>query len=44
MLEPPLVNRDQAKYTFPQVGFAGLVWSALIAVLSLNLPLRFGAD
>src|SRR5215470_407653 len=43
MLDTPTpVNRDHAKYTLPSQ--APPVRSASIAVLSLNLPSRFGAE
>src|ERR1044072_9102181 len=43
MATPPLpVNRDQAKYTVPRHALS--VRSASMAVLSWNLPRRFGAE
>ena len=43
MATPPLpVNRDHTKYTFASQDVP--VRSASIAVLSLNLPRRFGAE
>src|SRR5215204_4749916 len=43
MFDPPLpTNRELAKYTLPRQALC--VRSASIAVLSWNLPSRFGAD